>query len=140
MIDKKWIKGLEERLNQALKISPVQFSYIKRSDLQRVAGVYIISTRKNGKEEVIYVGRTKTMQGRLYGNHLNGNKKASSLKRYLIQDTNLENILSPQDAKQHILENYAVRFVLEEDLYMRGILECYFTAVLRPMYAISPEH
>lgn len=140
MVDNDWHKSLHERLEELLKVKPIHYSDIQRRDLPELPGVYLITSFQNEKEYAMYVGRTRNILGRIYRNHLMGNIKASSFKRYLCHDNEMIEVADPQQAKTYIRANCQVRFILESEVYMRGMLENYFTAVLKPRYGIVLEH
>lgn len=140
MVDEKWEILLKERLQEALTAKPISFAKLERSILPVYSGVYIVSVATGKREKFIYVGRTTNMQERLYRNHLMGNTKASSLKKYLCEDAELSEIKIALEAKEYMRKNCSVRFIQEDDMYTRGILEYYFTAVLKTKYGISKEH
>lgn len=97
------------------------FSSVVPSDLPEKAGVYVIWLKDT--EEVLYVGRTRNIRQRLYTNHLMGNKSSARLKKYLVDDVNLPDIVEYIDAKNYMKENCCFQFILVEDNNERGHIE-----------------
>lgn len=106
-----------------------------RSNIVENAGIYIIYLSIN--HEPLYVGRTKKLKQRIYTNHLMGPLINARLKKYLIEGKEVKNI---DEAKKYIKDNCYVKYILVDNYRQRGMLEGYFTGVLKPKYGIDEEH
>lgn len=113
------------------------FATIVPSDLPEKAGVYVIWLKET--EEVLYVGRTRNIRQRLYTNHLMGNKSSARLKKYLVDDVNLPDIVEYIDAKNYMKENCCFQFILVEDNNERGHVEGLLGYLTEARY-IEMEH
>lgn len=113
------------------------FSSVVPSDLPEKAGVYVIWLKDT--EEVLYVGRTRNIRQRLYTNHLMGNKSSARLKKYLVDDVNLPDIVEYIDAKNYMKANCCFRFILVEDNNERGHVEGLLGYLTEARY-IEMEH
>lgn len=113
------------------------FSSIVPSDLPEKAGVYVIWLKES--DEVLYVGRTRNIRQRLYTNHLMGNKSSARLKKYLVDDVSLPEIVEYADAKQYIKEHCCFQFILVEDNNERGHVEGLLGFLTEARY-IEMEH
>lgn len=113
------------------------FSTVVPSDLPEKEGVYVIWLKET--EEVLYVGRTRNIRQRLYTNHLMGNKSSARLKKYLVEDINLPEIVEYTDAKNYMKENCYFQFILEADNNERGHIEGLLGYLTNARY-IEAEH
>lgn len=113
------------------------FSSVVPSDLPEKAGVYVIWLKDT--EEVLYVGRTRNIRQRLYTNHLMGNKSSARLKKYLVDDVNLPDIVEYIDAKNYMKANCCFQFILVEDNNERGHVEGLLGYLTEARY-IEMEH
>lgn len=102
--------------------SPVHwFSSFPQLRLPEEAGVYIIWLKD--PKEALYVGRTTNIHCRIYTNHLMGNESTARLKKYLVEDEELPNIDSYEEAKQYIKDNCCFQYIPIEDSNERGYVE-----------------
>jgi len=85
------------------------------------------------------VGRTRNIRQRLYTNHLMGNKSSARLKKYLVDDMNLPEIVEYIDAKNYMKANCCFQFVLVEDNNERGHIEGLLGYLTEARY-IEMEH
>ena len=113
------------------------FSSVVPSDLPKKAGVYVIWLKAT--EEDLYGGRTRNIRQRLYTNHLMGNKSSARLKKYLVDDVNLPDIVEYVDAKNYMKANCCFQFVLVEDNNERGHIEGLLGYLTEARY-IEMEH
>ncbi|QLH33403.1 MAG: hypothetical protein HWD62_14175 [Cyclobacteriaceae bacterium] len=93
----------------------------------------------NEEEVALYVGKSGNLSERIYRNHLMGNTISSNLKRYLINDQNRAEIEDANSAKEFLINNCNVRWILESHERKRGALECFCIAKLFPIYGITNE-
>ena len=113
------------------------FSSLVPSALPEKAGVYVIWLKDT--EEVLYVGRTRNIRQRLYTNHLMGNKSSARLKKYLVDDLNLPEIVEYIDAKNYMKAHCCFQFILVEDNNERGHIEGLLGYLTEARY-IEMEH
>lgn len=100
--------------------------------------VYVIFNKNN--YEALYVGRTTDLRGRLYTNHLMGNKSTARLKKYIVEDNiNFSNIKKYSEAKKWIKENCCFKYIEVKDSNDRGHIEGLLGFVLNSRY-IESEH
>lgn len=130
-------KNAEIVWNKILNSQVYAFSSIVPSDLPEKAGVYLIWLKDT--KEVLYVGRTRNIRQRLYTNHLMGNKSSARLKKYLVDDMNLPEIVEYIDAKNYMKANCCFQFILVEDNNERGHIEGLLGYLTEARY-IEMEH
>lgn len=131
------LKRAEIIWNEIFNSKVYVFSSIVPSDLPEKAGVYVIWLRDT--KEVLYVGRTRNIRQRLYTNHLMGNKSSARLKKYLVDDMNLPEIVEYIDAKNYMKANCCFQFILVEDNNERGHIEGLLGYLTEARY-IEMEH
>ena len=131
------LKNAEIIWNEIFNSKVYAFSSIVPSDLPEKAGVYVIWLKDT--KEVLYVGRTRNIRQRLYTNHLMGNKSSARLKKYLVDDMNLPEIVQYIDAKNYMKANCCFQFVLVEDNNERGHIEGLLGYLTEARY-IEMEH
>ena len=131
------LKSAEKIWNDIFNSEVYAFSSIVPSILPEKAGVYVIWLKDT--EEVLYVGRTRNIRQRLYTNHLMGNKSSARLKKYLVDDMNLPEIVEYIDAKNYMKANCCFQFILVEDNNERGHIEGLLGYLTEARY-IEMEH
>lgn len=114
-----------------------EFSSVVPSDLPEEAGVYMIWLKDT--KEVLYVGRTKNIRRRMYTSHLMGNKSSARLKKYLVDDEGLPDIVSYAEAKQYIKDNCCFQYILVKGNNERGHIEGLLSFLTEVRY-IQEEH
>lgn len=151
-ISNDWKRFMFTQCEVLLSSQRVAFDNLMPRHIPEVPGVYLITVTKNSIETPYYVGRTKNLRRRIYGNHLMGSPQNARLKNYLIKDRALTNVRTRVDAKVFIRRNCMVRWIAEEaysknlpdktrHLYqVRGLLESFMTSELFPRYGIYEEH
>lgn len=136
---------MNSRLQTALELTNTirnapkyYFSTLKPSHLQDgLAVIYAITNRDTG--EVLYVGRTKNLQRRLYTNHLMGPKSNARLKKYLVEDKNEPDIQTMEEAKQYLRDHCYFQYIAESDVRKRGQIEGLLSFMLDVRY-MHEEH
>ena len=131
------IEIIESALSEILGVQPLSFASMVPSAVPQKPGVYIITAMQNGTESVYYVGRTKNLKQRLYNNHLMGSVTNAGLKKYLVRNHECSNI---KRAKQFLKDTCRARWLVRDEMRIRGVLEGYLTARLFPKYGIYEEH
>ena len=135
-IDKQ-LKHAKQLVNQILCSQKYYFSELKFTTLNEIPVVYIIANKTT--DEVLYVGRTVNARRRLYTNHLHGKLNTARLKKYLINDTNLPDIHTADDAKKWIKENCYFQYLPIKNYKSRGYIEGLFGYLFEEKY-IEQEH
>lgn len=122
-----------------MKDSPIYyFNSLKPSDLPiDLSVVYAITNFHTN--EVLYVGKTTKLRRRLYTNHLMGNLATARLKKYLIDDPEIKEVIDLNSAKQYIKDHCFFQYVTEYDMRKRGQLEGLFSYLLDVRY-VDKEH
>ena len=101
------LAALTEWLSELLEQPPVLFSMLTPSMIPAKGGVYLISLRSSGQDEVVYAGTTSKLSQRVYNNHLHGDRNSSQLKNALVHHGLATDFKS---AKDHALRYCAVRY------------------------------
>ncbi len=135
-----WSEFLNASAETLLSMEPLSFLSITPSVLPQNSGVYLISELYENEEIALYVGRTKNIRQRIYNNHLMGPTSNARLKKYIIEDGGHVCFGDLAKAKIYLRTNARVRWVLQDDMRLRGALEGYFTAKFFPKYGIAEEH
>lgn len=136
-----WESDLNSKLYELLMAEKIEFKTLKPRNIIDDGGVYIITDSRNPANEIpFYIGRTKNLRQRIYGNHLMGDLSNARLKKYLVNDPVFKEIIDKHSAKQFIRKNCAVRWITEDDFKLRGYFEGYFTGILKPQYGVYEEH
>ena len=122
-----------------MKDSPMHyFNNLKPSDLPvDLSVVYAITNFHTN--EVLYVGKTTKLRRRLYTNHLMGNLATARLKKYLIDDSEIKEVVDLNSAKQYIKDHCFFQYVTEHDMRKRGQLEGLFSYLLDVRF-VDKEH
>lgn len=132
------IKEIPALLEAMLYSKKYHFSELKPSQLEEYLPVVYAITNFN-TNQVLYVGKTTNLRGRLYTNHLMGPTANARLKKYLIDDPNIPEVKDPASAKQFIKDNCYFQYLAEPDMRKRGQLEGLFSYILDVKY-VDKEH
>lgn len=125
------IEEYKSQLSELLDAPVVEFGTGGTTELPKRGGVYRICERSARSMRTIYVGKSKNLKRRIHGDHLLGDRVASTLKRKLIRDTSCEN---EADVKQYLKDKCVVQCVEIDDRGARTGLEHFAVAVLRPAF------
>jgi excinuclease UvrABC nuclease subunit len=108
---------------------PVKFSNPKlHAMLPPGGGVYLVTRSVRGKREIMYVGKAKSLRGRLYSNLLNGQIRSHTLARKCLT----HHLLKDKTAvKQFLQKQCSVQWVCEADPKERSFVEHHFIAHFR---------
>ncbi|MGO4695509.1 GIY-YIG nuclease family protein [Paenibacillus sp. 2TAB26] len=133
----------------------IHFEFLVPSNLEILGAVYAIGIR--GTDQILYVGRTKNLQRRLYTNHLMGNESTARLKKYLTKDelltafaVTVEKMLpEPEDirykkeayqlAKDYIRNHCYFKFLPLDESRLRGLTEAGLTFAFNTKF-LEEEH
>ena len=133
---KRELAKAEKVISNFLSGAVYNFSELKPSTIpDKLPGVYAIFNSK----EALYVGRSKNLRRRLYGNHLMGPLANARLKKYLIKDSDFPNINDINEAKDYIRKNCSLRFVPIDTVIERGKIEGLLSFALNVKY-MCEEH
>ena len=118
-----------KELLQTLLASPVfPFDDNLRNALPTAGGVYRIFETGTDWQDSVYIGKSTNLQNRVYGNHLMGNRRASTLKRKFIESGRY----ADENAVKHYLrEKCSVQFITVDDDAERTSLEHFAVAIVR---------
>jgi len=132
------IKKLKKMMKSLLDNKPILCKTMIRQDLPDFRGVYCFF---NKKDEPVYIGscgvkgklKKGTLRLRVWGDHMIGDFKASSLKRKLQKI--IKKINSKEDAKEFIKDNFYVQYKrIPNNLKKITLLEHFMIAVYNPIY------
>jgi len=96
-----------------LAIKQIKMARLNRKDIPDDPGVYAIYKPNN--ERPLYIGRTNNLKRRIYGNHLKGNRKVSTLRRKLFKE------LKDEKRVTEFLETCSIRYIPLESMCEREI-------------------
>jgi hypothetical protein len=133
----EWLEFLKKTYQRLVSMEPLAFAEITPSKIPKEAGVYLITALSNEKEIPYYIGRSTNLRQRIYNNHLMGPISNARLKKYLINSGECSDLPS---AKKFIRSFCLVRWIQENDIRNRGVIEGYVTGLLSPKYGIYAEH
>ena len=125
------IERYKEQLSALLGAPEVKFGTGLTTELPQSGGVYRICETSAGTSRTIYVGKSENLKRRIHGDHLLGDRVASTLKRKLIRLASCEN---EADVKQYLKETCVVQFIEIDDGAERTGFEHFAVAVLRPVF------
>ena len=132
------IKEIPALLEKMLDSKKYYFNELKPSQLVEYLSVVYAITNFN-TNQVLYVGKTTNLRGRLYTNHLMGPLANARLKKYLIDDPEILEVNDLASAKQYIKDNCYFQYVAEDNMRKRGQLEGLFSFLLDVKY-VDKEH
>lgn len=115
----------------------IEIRILDRYAFPKKGGVYAFSTAE--QDECVYVGKSADLRDRVFDVHLNG-KGISSFRQALLglKKTRKQSPVTTSDELDaHISNNYLLRFYAIEDITVRGCLEDYLNALLKPTYSVS---
>lgn len=118
-------------LYQLLESQPVGMGDGFTGQIPSGGGVYRIFETGSPVDSTVYVGKTGNFFERLYRNHLQGNQKASTLKRKLIDRGDFG---SNQEVKDYFRGRCSVQFLPIDDEHLRHWFEYFAIATLKPRY------
>lgn len=123
------VSGYRKVLGELKRCLPVRFSDpALHSKLPSEGGVYLVSRLRRGFAEIMYVGKAKSLKGRLYQNLLNGQLRSHTLSRkcaalYCLDDK--------PHVKAFLQKNCAVQWVRVPDGKERSFVEHFLIAYFR---------
>ena len=120
----------EKLLHELLESPALPFDENLHSALPFGGGVYRIFQKGSNWSSSEYVGRTGNLHERVYCNHFMGNRRASALKKKLI-DQRVE--LDEEGVKQYMKRQCSVQFLIIEESQALSF-EHFALAILRPKY------
>ena len=135
-IDSIWKSKLERVSNDIVKLAALQIKTMERYDLPKKGGVYLFTTQD---DECVYVGKTSDLRRRVFDVHVNGRGK-SSLRDALLGQKKTRKIsaaTTEDEIDDYIEEMFFIRFLVVEDIILRGCIEDYLNAILKPLYSVS---
>jgi|SRR3989338_9334923 len=119
----KYVKLLDKFLSLETK-GPL--GQINRRNIPKKPGIYLFTDKKR---KILYVGKTKNLQDRLYSKHRMGTPESSTLKRKLIKLKGL----NENNVKKYIESNFYVRWRVVSFI-KAAYFEHFLISVLNPKY------
>jgi hypothetical protein len=134
--DPLWKSNLEKICFDIMALEPLQINGLVRYDFPKKGGVYLFTTQE---DECIYVGKTGDLRNRVYDVHLNGKGK-SSLRDALLgqkKTRKIPAVTTVYEIDYYIQKNFLIRFLVIEDILLRGCVEDFLNAIFKPKYSVS---
>ncbi|MDH4136353.1 MAG: GIY-YIG nuclease family protein [Anaerolineae bacterium] len=107
------------------------FDETLRGSLPQDGGVYRIFEKGSGWQSSVYVGKTTRLRGRIYRDHLMGNRRASTLKRKLIASGQFSD---EEAVKQYLKDRCLVQYMTISDEALRTSFEHFAVGILKPQF------
>ena len=147
LINHKWyikVVKLPNLFNQLMRSKPYRLRELTKNRIEDLirngdgnAGVYLFFRKNIDREVPIYVGHSKRIHKRLGNDHRSLNKNSAFLTNCLKEEYKFN---SMSEARDYLFENYIVRFILEQDEYLRAMFEIYVSIKLETKYNLFIEH
>lgn len=99
------------------------------ASLKPLGGLYVVLEQVGKEWKIIYCGKGKNLQNRLYGNLLNGQPRSHTLSAKLIKKRGLG---GKPNVKKFLISSCAVRCYYEDDARERTFAEHYCISMFRP--------
>lgn len=134
--DQLWKSKLDKISLEIMALEPLQIKALVRYDFPKSGGVYLFTTQN---DDCVYVGKTGDLRDRVYDVHLNG-KGESSLRKALLgqkKTRKMPAVTTVDEIDYYIEGNFLIRFMVIEDILLRGCVEDYLNAILKPIYSVS---
>jgi excinuclease UvrABC nuclease subunit len=119
----------KELLGKLLETNPRPLNDALIGLLPRKGGVYRIV--ENGSDGTLYVGQSTNLRSRIYGRHLGGSKRVSTLRRKLLRDGDLADEAA---VSEFLARECRVQYLEIEDERERTWFEHFAIALLKPKY------
>jgi excinuclease UvrABC nuclease subunit len=119
----------KELLGKLLETNPLPLNEALKGLLPRKGGVYRIV--ENGSDEILYVGQSTNLRSRIYGRHLRGSKRVSTLRRKLLRGGDMADDAA---VSEFLARECRVQYLEIEDERERTWFEHFAIALLRPKY------
>ncbi|WP_251026685.1 GIY-YIG nuclease family protein [Bacillus sp. ISL-46] len=119
-----------------MTLKPLEIKTLTRYNFPKKGGVYLFTTKD---DECVYAGKTGDLRDRVFDVHLNGKGKSSFRQALLGQKKTrkLEAVTTDDEIDYYIEKMFLIRFVVIEDILLRGCVEDFLNAILKPMYSVS---
>jgi hypothetical protein len=119
----KTIEAYKKQLEALLETKPCDFQGIKKKEIPSAGGVYAIFDKAG---DLLYVGQSSRLRGRLIDDHLQNNKDGSAFRRNLSECYHLD---SEKDITRYILENCSFKYI---ELDKPKLFEHFAICILNP--------
>ncbi|WP_179136184.1 hypothetical protein [Paenibacillus sp. 32352] len=136
-IEPQWKLQIEQLANSFMNLTPLGIRTLDRYAVPKKGGVYAFTTID--QDECVYIGKSGDLRDRVFDVHLNG-KGRSSLRDALLGQKKTRkqiSVTSIDELDNYIESNYLIRIMMIEDITLRGCLEDYLNALLKPIYSVS---
>lgn len=117
-------------LEDLLSKKPLPFNDKLRGSLPDSSGIYRIFEAGSTIFESVYVGESINLKNRIHGNHLMGNRSASTLKRKHIAENKFPN---ENAVKNYLKQKCLVQYILVHDDLERVGFEHFVISLLHPV-------
>ena len=118
-------------LQRMLESPKIPFRDLKPSSLPATAGVYRILETNALFPDTVYVGETESFRDRIYGSHLMGNVRVSTLKKKLVRSGRYPNAAG---VKAYLRHDCCLQFIAVSSERDRMRLEHFVVAMLGPYF------
>lgn len=137
MIDPHWKLQIEQLADTFMNLTPVEINTLDRYAFPKKGGIYAFTTID--QDECVYVGKSGDLRDRVFDVHLNGKGKSSLRDALLgLKKTRKHTpVTTIDELDEYVADNYSLRFYVIEDITLRGCLEDYLNALLKPVYSVS---
>lgn len=136
-IDPQWKLQIEQLAETFMNEIPVKIRTLDRYAFPKKGGVCAFTTIV--QDECVYIGKSGDLRDRVFDVHLNGKGESSFRHAFLgLKKTrNQPPVTSIDELDDHIMDNFLLRFYVIEEITLRGCLEDYLNALLKPIYSVS---
>lgn len=124
------IKQYKQIISELLRQPILNFDDELSKKIPKQPGIYRIF-ESNNLNKAIYIGKSKSLQRRIIGDHYTGDRIASTLKRKLINGEDLSN---EKEVKNYLSNNCLVQFLMIQDKDLLTSIEHFAVAVLKPKW------
>lgn len=116
-------------LDELLAAPQLRFDSALRAAVPAQPGIYRILKPQSDWRTSVYVGKSRDLRRRLYGDHFTGNRKSSTLKRKLIGNGLF---VDEAGVERFLASECVVQFLVVQGGVERSFLEHFAIAILRP--------
>ncbi|MFC5528367.1 GIY-YIG nuclease family protein [Cohnella yongneupensis] len=133
----QWKLQVEQTADALIQQTPVEIKPLTRFDFPKKGGVYAFTTVEDDK--CIYVGKSGDLRDRVFNAHLTGKGRSSRRGALLGRKKTRDQtpVTTEDDLDDYIEQHYRLRFYIIEDITLRGCIEDYLNALLKPIYSVS---
>jgi len=119
-----------EKLLALISNCPISFDNVLHENLPASGGVYRIFEDSSDWSKTIYVGSTKNLRERIYGNLFKGKPQVHTLKRKLIS----AGFTKARTVEQYLKSNCRIQYLKISNEKERKLFEHFAISILKPKY------